>query len=973
MAADADRDLLFGLLALQNGIINQGQLLAAFQAWTLDKGRRLADYLEARGDLTSTKRVVLDALAAMHLEAHGGDVEKSLAAVPTNRATRASLVELGEPAIEATLARVAGSRNGHASEPDGDDADRTANYSVGTTTCDGQRFRILRPHARGGLGAVFVALDAELHREVALKQILERHADDPVSRQRFVLEAEITGGLEHPGVVPVYGLGTYADGRPYYAMRFINGDSLKDAIERSNEVSGSPELELRRLLRRFLDVCNAIDYAHSRGVIHRDLKPANIIVGKYGETLVVDWGLAKLVSRADPSAGEQTLAPSSSGSSETLPGSAMGTPAYMSPEQARGELEKLGPRSDVYSLGATLYCLLTGKPPFEGEDVGAILRAVQDGHFDRPSRHDPALDKALEAACLKAMAARPEDRYSTAKELADDLERWMADEPVTAWHEPLSRRARRWARRQRTAVTAIAASVLVALAGTGAVLAVQTQANGRLTRANRELSIANGKVARANNDLKSANERERARFNLAMDAIKLFHGEVSEDLLLKEKQFESLRTKLLKGAANFYGRLEGLLKGQTDRDARAALGTAYSELGALTEKIGDQTAALAVFRKSLAVRRALLSESGAGAQNKLDVAESLLSAGWLRKTTGDIAGARASFEEAQDLAEKAEAERGDAKQAQQVQGTAHNRIGVVLYETSDPAGALARLREALALRQKLADAEPENAALLTDLASTIDNIANALAIQSRATESMAMHERATSILERAVRIDRSVTSYQMRLASELHDAGWLRAEIGDAVGARATFGRALLIEQGLADTNPSVTPFQQGLATSHTEIGRVLAQTGDLVGARAAYDRALAILEKLADANPSVTYFQERLATVLSSRAGLLSNTGAPADARAAYGRARAIWQKLVDANPSVRKFQQALAHNYNYVGGLLSRMGDPAGARAAYGQAQAILRKLAETNPSVTALQQELSTSPKTSVIKNRTYVQFM
>jgi serine/threonine protein kinase len=136
-------------------------------------------------------------------------------------------------------------------------------------------------------------------REVALKQILDRHADDPMSRQRFVVEAEVTGGLEHPGIVPVYGLGTYPDGRPYYAMRFIRGDSRKEAIERfhadegSKTGAGKRTLELRQLLRRFLDVCNAIDYVHSRGVLHRDIKPANIIVGKHGETLVVDCQSAR--------------------------------------------------------------------------------------------------------------------------------------------------------------------------------------------------------------------------------------------------------------------------------------------------------------------------------------------------------------------------------------------------------------------------------------------------------------------------------------------------------------------------------------------------------------------------------------------------------------------------------------------------------------------------------------------------------
>ena len=156
------------------------------------------------------------------------------------------------------------------------------------------------------------------------------------------------------------------------------------------------------------DLHVGIDYAHSRGVIHRDIKPANIILGKHGETLVVDWGLAKAVGRADPSVGEQTLAPSSSsGWSETLPGSALGTPAYMSPEQARGDLDRLGPRSDVYSLGATLYCLLTGKPPFEDDDM-ARSSARQAGAFERPSQLDPSIDRPLEAICLKAMALRAE-------------------------------------------------------------------------------------------------------------------------------------------------------------------------------------------------------------------------------------------------------------------------------------------------------------------------------------------------------------------------------------------------------------------------------------------------------------------------------------------------------------------------------------------------------------------------------------
>ena len=431
--SSADRNLFFGLLALQNGLIDQAQLVAAFQAWTLRKDRTLAEHLVGRGDLDADDRAAVEALVARHLKKHGGDTAKSLAALPAGRSTRESLAQIDDPDIEGTLAHVGS--GAAASQADGD-ADRTASYSVGTATSDGQRFRVLRPHARGGLGAVFVALDEELHREVALKQILDKHADDPVSRQRFLLEAEVTGSLEHPGIVPVYGLGTYADGRPYYAMRFIRGDSLKEAIEHFHaddglkNDTGRRSLELRQLLRRFTDVCNAIEYAHSRGVLHRDIKPGNIIIGKHGETLVVDWGLAKPMGRVEPGvdSGERTLVPSSaSGSASTLPGSALGTPAYMSPEQSEGDLERLGPRSDVYSLGATLYCLLTGKPPFEG-DLVDVIRGVQKGQFPPPRQIDPSIDRALEAICLKAMALKPADRYGSPRAMAEDIERWMADE-----------------------------------------------------------------------------------------------------------------------------------------------------------------------------------------------------------------------------------------------------------------------------------------------------------------------------------------------------------------------------------------------------------------------------------------------------------------------------------------------------------------------------------------------------------------
>ena len=241
---------------------------------------------------------------------------------------------------------------------------------------------------------VSVARDEELQREVALKEIKEAYADDPENRSRFLAEAEITGGLEHPGVVPVYGLGQYADGRPYYAMRFVRGDSLKEAIKRYYEQDsakrdpGQRNLGLRMLLGRFVDVCQAMEYAHSRGVLHRDLKPGNIMLGKYGETLVVDWGLAKTSEgSAEPTNRDEPPLHSASASVSTATqmGTSLGTPAYMSPEQAAGRLDLLKATSDVYSLGATLYEVLTGDVPVSGCGIAELLRKVQQGDFPKPS------------------------------------------------------------------------------------------------------------------------------------------------------------------------------------------------------------------------------------------------------------------------------------------------------------------------------------------------------------------------------------------------------------------------------------------------------------------------------------------------------------------------------------------------------------------------------------------------------------
>src|SRR5262245_48625114 len=269
----------------------------------------------------------------------------------------------------------------------------TAHDTLGPTAAgplpasDGLRYRAVRLHAAGGLGEVHVAEDTELGRSVALKRIKGEHRASAANVGRFLREAEITARLEHPGIVPVYGLIHDAAGQPAYAMRFVEGDTLKQAAERCR--AAPDRLAFRQLLNHFVAACNAVAYAHSKGVIHRDLKPANILLGQFGETLVVDWGLAKVVGHVDPvkiEAGGTLNTAEQSGGDATMMGQALGTPSFMSPEQAAGRWNVVGPASDVYGLGATLYYLLTGQPPFQDDDKYAILSAVQRGEFPPPQQ-----------------------------------------------------------------------------------------------------------------------------------------------------------------------------------------------------------------------------------------------------------------------------------------------------------------------------------------------------------------------------------------------------------------------------------------------------------------------------------------------------------------------------------------------------------------------------------------------------------
>jgi eukaryotic-like serine/threonine-protein kinase len=875
MAAVADSNFLFGLLALQTGMIDQAALMAAFHAWTQDKARSIAEILLGQGVIDAGDREALEALAAKHVMRHGGDVEKSLAAVPVPRSivTELASIETTEATADAFLSPLADAP-GVTVRGDGN-PDSHARMSMGGAVGNGQRFRILRPHARGGLGAVFVAIDAELNREVALKQILDQHADNSISRSRFLVEAQITGGLEHPGIVPVYGLGHDGDGRPYYAMRFIRGDSLKEAIDRFHQrentqslsplvgegqhggavraPTGSRDLELRKLLSRFLDVCNAIDYAHSRGVIHRDIKPANIIVGNHGETLVVDWGLAKPIGRVEPGTEsvERLLTPSSmGGSAVTIPGSTLGTPAYMSPEQADGRLDRLGPWSDVYSLGATLYCLLTGRPPYEGDAVRAVLGAVQKGEFARPRKLDPSIDKALEAVCLKAMALKPEDRYGTPRALADDIEHWLADEPVKAYPERRLERLGRWLRQHRTWTYAAVTSLIgITLAATVAATLIE----GGRRREER------------------ARKEAETNFVMAQDAVKDYLTSVSENMLLKQQDsvdLRGLRQELLNTALKYYKNFVN--QRYNDPNLRQQLANAYFRVGQITQEIDSHVEAIEAFHSAQTIWEALAAADPENKEFPGHLTDCHLAIGEQKSSLGDLQGALASFNQALAVIEPLAPRHRDLALDQQRLADCYSAIGIVQGRLHSGDQGLDNIEKARSIQQALLARFPAE------------------------------------------------MKYRKRLAEIMNYQGFVYFQRLDYDNANRCFVEGQEICQSILDrvgTGPKPVSTLNFLALSHYNIATIHMEKGQFDRALEALEKSLEYRSELVAAHPSVTRFRESLGETHEVIAGIQHRAHQDDKAFASLRMSIEILDKLVQSHPEQARHHRSMGRSWNALG----------------------------------------------------------
>jgi eukaryotic-like serine/threonine-protein kinase len=833
-----DRNLLFGILALQMDFIRPDDLIRAMSAWILDKARPIGQILAEQGSLPSTRQNLIDNLVDEHLHAHGDDAGKSIAAVTIPMSVRRQLLEMTDPEMHDTLSFATddhGEATGRNSQPQ---------------PRDGSRYAIIKSHARGGIGEIFIARDAELKREVALKEIQPERANDLPCRARFLLEAEITAGLEHPGVVPIYGLGTHPDGRPYYAMRFIRGDSLLQAIRRFHEddsANRNPEersLALRGLLRRFVDVCNAIAYAHSRGVLHRDLKPGNVMLGKYGETLVVDWGLAKARGQVDTPDEADTagpLMPESRGdATPTAAGAMMGTHGYMAPEQAAGRLDEVGATSDIYSLGATLYHLLVGRPSLRSTVKVKDLGRVQESDVPPPRKVNPLVPRALEAVCLKAMALQPADRYQTALELADDVEHWLADDPVAAYRDPWIVRAARWSRRHRTAVAGAAAFLITAVLALAATTALVWRAE-RATAAQERKAVEYYNLAR---------EQNYSGFALIEAAEPSFASVPA--LHIKRREFLEKASKAFQQYLDEQPDNEEL----QDLCARVLRYTAN-----VCRSENDYATAEPLYRQAVALYTTLAREHSDQTTFQLRLSEILRDSAGLRSNHGELSEAAAMLREAVELAEAATIE--DAQDNNARRALAANLLALSAVEgilgKSEESGADAK--RAADLLRALGAASP-NAEAPYDpllLAGALNNLAMAERDAGRIQAAVPLHAEAVKLLDSLV----SSRPAGIAVPDFLHIRSLCRLEqcltLAKIPASRANAEKNLsaMITQwgGLAAKYARIPAYKECLAVAHQERGSMLIANNKLAEAAADYERSRQLLESLVqtpDATPAM-------------------------------------------------------------------------------------------------------------------------
>lgn len=992
-----ERHLLFAVLAFENDLIDLAQLTAACRAWAADKSKPLADVLVERGWLTADDRAFVDKAVDRKLAKHQNNPRVTLNAITRGDVSEA-IKEVDDADVQRSLS----------SWPS---AGPVLIETIGETRTQTEqpksRYTWLSEVGKGGLGKVWLARDNELAREVALKEIKQGASSaSQEAMRRLIKEAQITGQLQHPNIVPVYEVNR--GGRPFYTMKLVKGETLTKVIRSHHEQRRAGQLDplsLPKLLNVFVNICDALAYAHSRGIIHRDLKPENIILGEYGEAIVLDWGLAKQVDSSEEESSPVVLTDDAI-SEATRAGATPGTLPYMAPEQARGRVDQMDQQTDIYGLGAILFEILTSEAPHKlvvadtpseaatqaVDHLGRIARylsQIADGPTPLARERDPSVSVVLNAVCGKAMARTKSERYVTAKDLAADVQRFLADEPVSVLQDPLSIRTQRWMKRHRTLVAATAATLLVGVVSLGLLVAITARHAAEVEDKNLALQQANTKereatqlaAKRATENAALAQQEQVARQLAERNAA--VAGEQSQLALstLNSVIFDLQRAlQNVPGGAAVRQRLLVTALEKLDQVSTvfaAKLAIEHSSIGALieladafvqlgqVEQVGNgphlRSATLSAERlysraNEMALELTHKKPNDPFLLSGLSITHSRLGDIYLKlgRTDDTMTHIQAGLKINRMLSEVAPSDSQFARNL----SISMNRLGDLYLKLGRSKDALAQFQEVMNINRGLVEAKPKGIQAQSDLANSFDKLGDTLLTLGRTNDALVEFQKALEIRRMLVEVAPDDVENQRNLSISYGKLGSISLSLGEVVDALTQFQESLKIRRTLAASDPHSTQSLSDLVISLNEVGETLLKLGRPNDAIIELQDAHKITSSLAESDANDVEKQRDLSISLNKLGDAFQSLGRTNDALSQFEGALRIRRKLADADPKNAQQQRDLSVSLERVGEVLLKQGRTTEALALFQENLVVSRRLVETDAGEAQKQRGLSVS---------------